>query len=149
RSPAGDLTTTVYLHRPFQHVPAGADLAFYFDGNRAKFLRLPRDAILLSRPEGIVDGQQHAALLLSSMAGADASSLGVHQNKAGIAMRTAFCKEMESALALHVPSGATDAEVQAIGVATIRSRAARLERDSFLEAQRKVLESKPKLLVEL
>ena len=53
---AGKPTKTIYLHRSFQHVPARADLAFYFDENRGRFLSLQWDSIVLTRPKGIVDG---------------------------------------------------------------------------------------------
>ena len=145
---AGKPTKTIYLHRSFQHVPAGADLAFYFDGNRGNFLSLQGDAVVLSRPEGVVDGQQRAALVLSSNANADASNLKMHHTNADI-MQKAFREALERAFALSVSAKATDAELQAVGVSTIRSLAARLEYRSFLEAQRKLLEAEPKLLSEL
>ena len=146
---AGEPTKTIYLHRLFQYVPAGTDFAFYFDGDRGKFLSLQGDSIVLTRPEGIVDGQQHAALVLFSDANVDASSLEMRQTKADITMRKAFCEALENALFLRVPAKATDAVVQAIGVSIIRSNVWRLEGDSFLRAQQKLLESKPKLLIEL
>ena len=142
-------TKTIYLHRSFQYVPAGADLAFYFDGNRGKFLSLQKDSIVLNRPEGIVDGKQQAALVLFLNANPDASNLEAHQTKGNITMRKAFCGELEKTVALRTSPSATDAEVQAIGVSTIHNLGAQLERDSFLEAQRNLLESRPKLLSEL
>ena len=146
---AREPTRATYLHRSFQHVPVGADLAFYFDGDRGNFLSLQGDSIVLSRPEGIVDGQQYAALVLFSNANVDASDLRMHQTKTDISMRKVFCAELEKTFAVRVSPGITDAEVQAVGVSTICSLAARLEQDSFLEAQRKLLESRPKLLIEI
>ena len=146
---AGKPTKTIYLHRSFQYIPAGADLAFYFDGNHGNFLSLQGDSIVLTRPEGIVDGQQHAALVLFSDANVDASDLRMHQTKADITMRKVLRETLERSFVLSTSAKATDAEVQAVGVSTIRNLIARLERDSFLEAQRKLLESKPALLIEL
>ena len=147
---AGKPTKTIYLHRSFRYIPVGADLAFYFDGNLGKFLSLQRDSIVLNRPEGIVDGQQQAALVLFSNENVDAGNLEMYQTKIDIAVRKAFCKILkEKAFALHISPEATDAEVQAAGVSTIRKLAVRVEWDSFLEAQRKLLESRPKLLTDL
>ena len=92
---AEEPTKTIYLHRSFQHIPADADLAFYFDGNRGNFLSLRWDAIMLTRPEGIVDGQQHAALVLFSNANADASDLRMHQTKTEIIMRKIVREALE------------------------------------------------------
>ena len=137
---AGKPTKTIYLHRSFQHVPAGADLAFYFDGNRGKFLSLQGDSIVLTRPQGIVDDQQYAALVLFSNANADASDLRMHQTKAEIAMRKSVRRALEEkAFVLRISPEATSAEVQASGVSTIRSLAAQLEGCLFLEARRKLL----------
>ena len=150
KNSAGEPTKTIYLHRSFQHIPAGADLAFYFAGNRGNFLSLRRDAIMLQRPEGIVDGQQHAALVLFSNANADVSDLRKHQATTEITTRKIVREALEEEVfTLRISPRATDAEAQAVGVSTIRSLAAHLEWDSFLEAQRKLLESKPKLLNEL
>ena len=146
---AGEPTKTIYLHCSFQYVPAGADLAFYFDGNRGNFLSLQEDSVVLNRPKGIVDGQQHAALVLFSDANADASRLVMRQTKTDITMRKAFCGELEKTFALRVSQNTTNAKVQAVGVSTIRSFAVQLEWVSFLEAQRKLLASRPKLLTEL
>ena len=148
-SSAGKPTKTVYLRRSFQYVPGGTDLAFYFDGNRGNFVRLRGDSILLCCPEGIIDGQQRAALILFSNANVDASNLEVQQTKTSITVRKAFREALEKTLALRISPNATDEEVQAIGVSTIRNLAARLEWNSSLEAQQKSLESKPTLLSEL
>ena len=146
---AGEPTKTIYLHRPFQYVPAGSDLAFYFDGNRGKFLGLQGDSVVLNRPEGIVDGQQHAALVLFSHANADASNLEMHRTKLELTMRKIVFEALEEkAFALHISPEATKEEVQASGVSTIRNLAARLEWDSSLKAHRELFESKPKLLGE-
>ena len=149
KNSAEEPTKTIYLHRSFNYIPAGADLAFYFDGNRGNFLSLQGDSIVLNRPEDIVDGQQHAALVLFSNENVDASNLEMRQTKSEITMRRVFHEALKEALAVCTPPKATDAEVQASGVSKTRSFTAQLEGYLFLEAQRKLLESKPTLLIEL
>lgn len=97
---------------------------------------------MLKRPEGIVDSQQHAALILLFAADARDSDLGTYQTEADADFRKSVRKMLEDVLTLRISSGATDAEVQAFGVSAIRGLAAQFDGNSFLEARRKFLEPK-------
>ena len=139
----GKLTTTVYLPRPFQYVPTGADLAFFFHGNRGNFLELTRDSIVLTRPEGVVDGQKQHAMLLCFDTNANAFDIRrkVCQNGLNFDFREPISIMLENThLTLSIPREAADEEVQAIGVLKIRRLATELEGSSFLETHRKLLE---------
>ena len=103
------------LHRSFNYIPADADLAFYFDGNYGNFLGLQGDSIVLTRSEGIVDGQQHAALVLFSDATVDASDLRMRQTKTDMTMRKAFHEALEKAVALRISPKATNAGSWCVG----------------------------------
>ena len=139
---AGKPTQTVYLPPPFRYVPAGTDLAFYFDGNRGKFLSLARDSIMLTRPEGIVDGQKHSALVLALDIDAMLSDLRRYQTESTAAIQRNARQQVEKqAIDFCRTKKTIDPKVRALGMSMFQNILAQVERDSFLEARRRLLES--------
>ena len=138
---AGKPTQTVYLPAPFQYVPAGADLAFYVGGNRGSFLSLAHDSILLTHPEGIVDGQKQSALVLASDIDTRLSDLKRYQTEDAAAIQRNAREQVEKqAISFCSFAKTPDPSVRALGMAMFQGFLAHLKRDSFLETRRRFFE---------